>query len=419
VDGSPIASEADARSLVGTVVAGKYRRDAVSAESARSAVFRATQLELDRAVALKMLRGFDHEAKARFRRDAQIAATVKHPAIAEVFDFGTDEANVPFFALELLEGETLADRLAREGTIRWPEAVELAARLASALHAVHAKGYLHRNLKPSNVLLSLRADGTREPKVLDFGLARPIVVEHATPAEKTLLGLGRSATLQSLPGTVKGTPGYMSPEQAFGAKLDARTDQFSLAVVLYEMLTGAVPSLAEVLDQGIEPIARRAPDAGVPRAIERVVMRALAKDPADRYGSASELSVALFTALAEVRAGRGDAREGRRKAAAIAVGVVVAASLSIGVLALRAQRSATAPRPVALVPPRPPTSVASLAPPPADSPTVVEAPTTATPARVPPHPTSQPRARAIAPPARTASAAATSYRIDDLKSPFP
>ncbi len=269
--------------------------------------------------------------------------------------------------MELLEGETLASRLDRQGPMEPREAVAIVAGLCLALSAVHAKGFLHRDIKPSNVFLARRPDGGADPKLIDFGIAKRLAVTPETRRRVTTArGLGTpAATALDL---IIGTPRYLSPEQILGEPLDARTDLYALAVTLYEMLAGAPPFTAlefDALAEGIvlDPVpslAVRAPERDVPASLDREVLRALAKQPNERPASAADFAAALWSALAEGRTTPSPlpapplALRSRRWLVAGAAALL--ALLTVVLLQLR-----TTPRPLAI--PAPPVSVAASSPP--------------------------------------------------------
>jgi len=233
-------------------------------------VYRARDASTGTVVAYKLLHESDRETVQRFIREAEILAPLEHPAIVRYVDHGTNEAGVPYLAMEWVEGETLHARLEREG-VSIEEAVRLASRLASGLQYAHARGIVHRDIKPSNVLL--RADSLADATIVDFGIAR------ATGAPRSLTATG----------ALVGTPAYMSPEQAKGERLiDARGDMFALGCVLYECLTGhkafegkhALALIAKVILW--EPTPVRVLNAEIPVALETLVSRMLAKQPGNR-----------------------------------------------------------------------------------------------------------------------------------------
>ncbi|HXB62180.1 MAG TPA: protein kinase [Acidobacteriaceae bacterium] len=251
-------------------------------------VLRAYDPRLHREVAIKMLRGeFEMPGmRDRFLREARAASALNHPHIATIFDIG-EQSGEPYMVMELLEGETVRDRILRGGcTIE--EIVTIGAQCAEALADAHAKGIVHRDIKPANIFLVRKNSGQIHVKILDFGLAKV----ESSESSRSRMDLTSS-------GATVGTVAYMSPEQARGELLDARSDIFSLGVVLYEMATGQVPFsgatsaivFVGLLSRDPEPI--RDWNKSIPKDLEKVVFKALAKDRLDRYQKAHELQRAL------------------------------------------------------------------------------------------------------------------------------
>ncbi|MBI5477305.1 MAG: serine/threonine protein kinase [Deltaproteobacteria bacterium] len=277
--------------LVGRTVAGRYRIEARLGAGAMGAVYRAEQVMLKKTVALKLLAtDDDQDARERFLQEARIAATLKHPGIAEVYDFGVTEEGVLFYAMEYLQGTDLEHRLASRGPLPAEEAISIARDVAQALAVAHAAGVVHRDLKPANIFLVPQKVGGEAVKVVDFGISK-IVAE----------GPAGSASRLTLPGFSCGTPVYMSPEQAAGQAVDARCDIYALGIVLYEMLCGrppfdapeAVRTLNMHLSEPPPAFASQCPGLQVPPELEAVVMRALAKKKEARFASMSDFDAAL------------------------------------------------------------------------------------------------------------------------------
>jgi eukaryotic-like serine/threonine-protein kinase len=222
---------------------GHYEITGTLGEGGMGVVYAARDARLDRTVALKMIRraSTDPAAAERLRREARAAASVSHPNICQLYDIG-EEAGDLFIAMEYLEGESLAARLAR-APVPPPEAIQISLATLAALDALHSRGLMHRDLKPSNIFLTPHG-----VKLLDFGLARAI-------------DTAETETQLTQPGTVLGTPQYLSPEQVLGQPVDARSDLFAAGVVLYEMLTGRPPFSGASVPQLVHAIAYEHPSA--------------------------------------------------------------------------------------------------------------------------------------------------------------
>ena len=247
-------------------------------------VYEAIDERLQRPVAIKaILPASDPLMRDRLLREARTAAAVSHPHICQLFEIGEHEGE-PFLAMELLDGQSLADRLA-DGPLPPAEAIATAIAVLSALDALHRRWIVHRDLKPSNVFLS-----THGVKLLDFGLARPV--------DADLL----DTTVLTLPGMLLGTPRYMSPEQARGLDVDARTDLFAIGALLFEMLSGRPAFNGPSAIEALHAVLHDQPPALVGSLAvidtDRVIQRALMKDPPERYQSAEEMAQALGACLA-------------------------------------------------------------------------------------------------------------------------
>ena len=266
---------------------GRYSVESVLGRGAMGVVYRAHDPDIDRAVAIKLIRAdlLDGEDRAnyvaRFRREAQAAARCMHPNVVTIFDFATHEGN-PFLAMEFIDGVSLARARPRGTRLGADDAAFLILQVLDALGAAHAMGVVHRDIKPANILLV----GGNRVKVTDFGISR---LENA--------GLTQA-------GEAIGTPSYMSPEQCRGDPVDARSDLFSAGAVLYEMLAGdrpfAGPTITEVMQKLLHDPPPDLATRGVmiSPALQGVLDRALAKAPQDRFTSAAEMAAALRQAVA-------------------------------------------------------------------------------------------------------------------------
>lgn len=266
---------------------GPYRILRKLGEGGMGIVYAAEDERLNRAVAIKTLReSVDSSARERFLREARAAASLSHPNICQLHDIG-DEDGRPFLVMELLEGQSLADRL-RGGALPLTEAVQLAIGTLTALDALHARGFVHRDLKPSNVFIT--AHGV---KILDFGLARetrPAAAVASSPEETTMQG----ASPLTLSGMIIGTPRYMAPEQVLGQQVDGRADLFTGGALLFEMISGKPPFVDDNAMKLFHAIVYETPPnlagSAAIAAINRILHRAMAKRPEDRYATAAAMA---------------------------------------------------------------------------------------------------------------------------------
>jgi serine/threonine-protein kinase len=277
------------RSLVGQTVANAYRVVRMIGEGAMGAIYEARQLRLDKRVAIKVLArelAANGEALLRFHREAEITSTLGHPHIINVFDFGTTENGQPFLVMEYLEGEDLANLIHRKHAISLRAAVRITRQVASALAETHAKGVVHRDLKPANLFI-MRVQGEDFTKVLDFGISKVRAASTALTNASTLMG----------------TPMYMAPEQAKGdTELDHLTDQWALACISYEMLAGRPPFIGDDTAALLYQVVHEEPARlsnfvkDLPPEVERVVRRALAKEPSERFPNVTAFARAFEAA---------------------------------------------------------------------------------------------------------------------------
>lgn len=264
-------------------------------------VYRAEQQPLGRPVALKLLKeevAWDSETITRFHREAKAMSLLQSPCTVQVFDFGQTDAGLLFLAMELIDGETLTERVVRLGCLSPGEAIHVARQVLESLEEAHANSIIHRDLKPDNILL-MSEDEKTYVKVLDFGIA------------KVFDGDNNFDSLETQAGTVFGTPRYMSPEQAQGKKLDARSDLYTVGVLLYYMLTGQAPfrdddavvvMAAHIREVPEEPIVANR-DSPISRRLNRTVLRAMEKLPEKRFSSAADFSAELKRCADEIEAG--------------------------------------------------------------------------------------------------------------------
>jgi hypothetical protein len=269
--------------MSGTTLASRYRLEELIATGGMGSVYRAVDEHLGRPVAVKVLKRVladDPTFLERFRREARAAAAINHPNVARVFDYG-ERWSEPFIVMELVEGETLAERIDRLGRLPWREAFAIARQVARALAAAHALGVVHRDIKPANILV----DGGGNVKVTDFGIAR-----------------AAQATTLTRPGMVLGSANYVAPEQAQGNTVGPAADIYSLGCVLFEAVTGSTlyqgPNAVAIATQHVsgdvpDPRAR-VPD--LPPEVAALVMRSLQKEAQQRFPSATAMADALAAA---------------------------------------------------------------------------------------------------------------------------
>ncbi|MEW6129028.1 MAG: protein kinase [Acidobacteriota bacterium] len=279
--------------IIGNTI-GRYHILSLLGKGGMGEVYLAEDGELQRKAALKFLPTEflnSEERLRRFVREARAASALNHPNILTIYEIGNDKG-LRFIASELVNGITLREKL-RSATMVFTEALEIAAQIASALDAAHAGGIVHRDIKPENLML--RRDGL--VKVLDFGLAK--LTEASQDISPTHLDQHEPLNSKINPSAMMGTPNYMSPEQAQGLAVDARTDIFSLGIVLYEMLAGKTPFAGETASEVIAAILQNQPTPlasllpEVPRELERIVEKMLCKNRQDRYQTINELLIDL------------------------------------------------------------------------------------------------------------------------------
>lgn len=280
----------------GRVLDGKYRIDGFLTRGGMGAVYRATHVLLDKPVAVKLIKPelvSSPDIVKRFQREARAAAQLSHPNIVTVHDLGQADDGTLYIVMELVHGESLKAIIKNEGPFAPSRAIEITRQICDGLALAHSQNVVHRDLKPQNVVVCQEPSGREVPKLLDFGIAKTFEPD---------------STALTSTGMVLGTPQYMSPEQAKGLAVDARSDLYSLGIVLYEMLVGKVPfddnSVPAVLVKHVseppQPPSEIRP--GLAPELEAVVLRCLEKDPDSRFRDATELASALERAQAETAA---------------------------------------------------------------------------------------------------------------------
>ena len=272
--------------LIGKIIGNRYEILKECGNGGMATVYKAKDHVLNRAVAVKVLRDeytTDADFIKRFNTEAQSAASLQHPNIVSIYDVGHEEENnLYYIVMELIKGKTLKEIINKDGTLSWKWAVNIAIQIASALEVAHKNGIIHRDIKPHNIIIT--EDGVA--KVTDFGIAKAV-------SNSTITAFG----------TTIGSVHYFSPEQAKGSITDAKSDLYSLGVVMYEMLTGKVPFDADtpvsvaLKHMQEEPVAPIEINKEIPTAINDIVMKAMQKDPLARYQSATEMLADLGAAL--------------------------------------------------------------------------------------------------------------------------
>ncbi len=287
-DGQTLRSAGPASDLVGQVVADRYHVVKKLGEGGMGQVYLAEHVKMGRRSAIKVMNPsmvHDPDAVARFNREASNASRITHPNVCAIYDFGETPDGLIYLAMEFIEGEPLTELIEREGALPVPRAAAIFLQTADALQAAHDLGIVHRDLKPDNIMLSRRKGGGDTVKVVDFGIAKAVGGDEA----------GQKVTKTGL---VVGTPEFMSPEQLSGDTLDGRSDLYSLALVLYRMLSGKLPfeatSVQETMIKRLtdEPttLAAARPDLSFPPGLQPVLDTALARTPTERYQSVAKFA---------------------------------------------------------------------------------------------------------------------------------
>ena len=350
--------EADALDpLVGVTLDGRFRVVDVIGKGAMGKVYRAVQVPLNRAVALKVLdsrygAGREESFKQRFLVEAALTAKLSHPNTVRVLDYGSTKDGLFYLAMEYLDGESL-DKLLARGPLPWRRVLSIGQQIARALREAHELGVVHRDLKPGNVLLLTLDDDADHVKVLDFGLVKSFVEGHELE--------GRAITQQ---GMLMGSPPYMAPEQGERNRADPRSDIYSLGTVLYEALTGRPPfsggaPLEIILKHVNEPVPPLRTPRGlepIPEALAAMVMKCLAKSPMDRFQSMDEVLSALQDVAPAIATPAQETPSvevplpPRRSPLVLIVGFALAMAVGVGVTALVLRKPAPPPAPPTVEP---------------------------------------------------------------------
>lgn len=290
--------------LIGMLIQDRYRIESLVAKGSMGVIYKASQEAIGRPVAVKVMHGYlvnDEESMKRYQKEAKAASRLNHPNITTVYDFGVLASGQPYIVMDLLEGKALADILQQRGQLSLGQTMMVFMQVCQALSEAHERGVVHRDIKPENIVIDELPDGRSiHVKVVDFGIAT-----FAQEGEDTIGKITKT-------GTVCGSPFYMSPEQCDAGKCDARSDLYSLGIVLFECLTGKVPfeskDIYMVLSMQIKDppprMAKVRPDITFAPELELMVAKALSKDPAARYQTARDFWEALQNAAAAARGGR-------------------------------------------------------------------------------------------------------------------
>lgn len=290
IDYSSPIENAEATAVLGRTLDGKYRLDAVLGKGGMGTVYFSTRMHIGDTVAVKILQSSnvgDPNASVRFRREAQMAARLKHPNVVSIYDFGISNDGLMYLVMEMVEGQSLRQLIKQQGPLTTTAAATVATQVCAALDEAHRQNIVHRDIKPDNIVLQSRGNDLHV-KVLDFGIAK-------------LRDMQTSNLTQT--GSVMGTPHYMSPEQCMGEELDHRSDIYSLGVVLYEALCGVVPfnspTPSAVVIQHVNqaPPSLRSMNLSIPLEVEETVLHALAKRREARPQRAGELAQEMMSAV--------------------------------------------------------------------------------------------------------------------------
>lgn len=287
-------SHVDAQRLLGKTIGGKYTIQSIIGQGGMAVVYQAFDNLIERPVVIKVMQAWlanDERANERFKRECQLTAQLNHPNVIRVYDGGLLNNHEPFLVMEYVPGESLRRALDRHGPVPLKTAANIVIQVSRGLGEAHAAGIIHRDLKPDNILIEAVKHSNQRIKILDFGIA--------------YLVAGAQRLTQT--GKLIGTPAYISPEQLKDRAIDARADLYALGVILFELLTGRVPFegetaesiLTKQLFEAPPPISASMPEYAPDSQVELVILKALAKDPNDRYQTALEFEQAVEEAAKE------------------------------------------------------------------------------------------------------------------------
>ncbi len=283
--------------LVGKTIDGKYLIQSMLGEGGMAVVYRAHHTIMEREVVIKVMQGWllsNEKSRERFQRECKLTAKLNHPNIVTVHDVGLINDRAPYLVMEFIKGESLAEKIRRQGALPFATAANIIIQICRGLQEAHNNGIIHRDLKPDNVLLQDRSDRPDWVKIVDFGISHAV---HGH--EKRLTKTGRMV----------GTPEYVAPEQLKDVPMDIRTDLYQLGIMLYEMLTGSVPFEGEsaesiLMKHLIEeppPMSKYKPELAEGTPFDEIVIKLLRKDPDERYQTSTELRLDIEQAQAKVR----------------------------------------------------------------------------------------------------------------------
>ena len=296
-DGTALRSQTtEVSDLVGTVIAERYHVQKKLGEGGMGQVYLAEHVKMGRQSAVKVMHpAMVHDANAigRFNREASNASRIDHPNVAAIYDFGETPDGLVYLAMQYVDGRTLTEIVDGEGALPPHRAAEITRQAAEGLHAAHGMGIVHRDLKPDNIMVTRDREGLDCVKVVDFGIAK----ESGSKSQKV-----------TRTGIVVGTPEYMSPEQLSGEEVDGRSDQYSLALVAFNMLTGVLPFPGEStqtamimrLTEAPRSLAQMKPEVAWPAEVQAVMSKALEREPGRRYETTRDFGRALHAALASM-----------------------------------------------------------------------------------------------------------------------